>query len=257
MRTSDKFIWISIVAVIFIFWWLETTINAPWWIISLTLSLGVLAWLNTHESSQIERYNLLLIIIVVLGTLYHRQMQVYNLMRVSEGYANGPQMDDPKQPNMSMEDLQNQIADLEDKLSKSNHHHLEGNEAASQVLTQFLSTTSESSRPKPSSGNISEIDLKATLYKDETKIPSGEVPLDKYTPAQAQRATFQLIDTVQQLKDTMENLTPVLKEGKQVMSMFEQMNLGDTMKKLNQMGGSDDKEMKNFMELMGKTQNKE
>jgi len=249
MRTSERFLWISIVCVIFIFWWLFTTVNAPWWIISLTIALGVLAWLQTHESSRVERYYTVLLVIVVISTLYHRSFGVKRTLQ--EGYTNGPNINDPKAPNMKVSDLEAQIANLENQLKNSSHHETKPDEVSSQILKQFLSTPETVSRP--SVGNIEEGDLSATLGKDEKKMPGENVSLDKYTPAQAQRATYQLVDTVQQLKETMTNLGPILKEGKQVMSMFENMNLGDTMKQLEKLGdGDSSQQMEDFMKMMKK-----
>lgn len=257
MRTTERFIWICVVAIIFVFWWLFTTINAPWWILSLTITLGVLAWLQTHESTRMERYNAFLIILIVMSTLYYRSFQIKKSLQ--ENYANGPNMSEPSAPNMKTNELEAQIADLEEKLKNATHHkEVKPNKVASQVLSQFLSTTSESSRPRPSMGNIDESDVMMTLKKDEKTLPTDDTSFDKYTPAQAQRATYQLVNTVQQLKETMENLGPVLKEGKNVMSMFEKMDLGETMDKLEKMGGAEmTKDMGEFMKMMNSVQSKE
>lgn len=257
MRTSERFIWICVVAILFVFWWLFMSIGAPWWILSLTITLGVLAWLQTHESTRLERYNAFLLIIIVLFTLYYRSFQVKK--NLQENYTNGPNMNKPEEPNVKTSDLEAQIADLEEKLKNATHHkEAKPNKVASQVLTQFLSTTSDSARPRPSMGNIDENDILATLKKDEKTLPAEGVSLDKYTPAQAQRATYQLVNTVQQLKETMENLGPVLKEGKNVMSMFEQMDLGNTMEKLEKMTGDEmGKDMGEFMKMMNSVKSKE
>jgi hypothetical protein len=53
-------------------------------------------------------------------------------------------------------------------------------------------------------------------YSDD-KIPS---PVRK-----AQMETFQLIDTIKVLKDTIETFSPVLQEGKKIMSLFENMKI--------------------------------
>jgi len=45
--------------------------------------------------------------------------------------------------------------------------------------------------------------------------------LSDYTPAEAQRATFRLIDTTQQLKDTVEEMTPAIKNGMQLLQMMK------------------------------------
>ena len=47
----------------------------------------------------------------------------------------------------------------------------------------------------------------------------------EFSPDEAQRATFQLIDTVEQLKTTMETMEPVLRQGASVLGMFERMKM--------------------------------
>lgn len=50
-------------------------------------------------------------------------------------------------------------------------------------------------------------------------------PIKQYTPAEAQRETYNLIDTVKQLELTVKNITPTLTEGKRVLEAFEKMDL--------------------------------
>jgi hypothetical protein len=44
-----------------------------------------------------------------------------------------------------------------------------------------------------------------------------------YTPAEAQRATYNLIDTVKQLKETMSEMVPMMKTGTNLMQLYKQM----------------------------------
>jgi hypothetical protein len=73
------------------------------------------------------------------------------------------------------------------------------------------------------------IELKEEDLKETDKL---NISLDKYkddkTPnalKQAQKETYQLIDTVNALKDTITTLGPVLSEGKKIMSMFENIKI--------------------------------
>ena len=75
------------------------------------------------------------------------------------------------------------------------------------------------------------------LSKEDTKPtnnnePNLGLPLPKYsddiTPTpfrKAQEETYQLIDTIKTLKDTIETFAPVLSEGKKIMSLFENMKI--------------------------------
>jgi antitoxin (DNA-binding transcriptional repressor) of toxin-antitoxin stability system len=62
---------------------------------------------------------------------------------------------------------------------------------------------------------------------DDVTMTKHNKPIDKYTPAEAQRETYRLIDTVRQLETTVKNLTPTLTEGKRVLEAFEKMNLDE------------------------------
>lgn len=66
-------------------------------------------------------------------------------------------------------------------------------------------------------------DLQELLDKarDEGDLKVGK-NIKEYTPAEAQKATFRLINTTQQLKDTMEEMTPAIKNGMQLLSMMKQ-----------------------------------
>ena len=61
--------------------------------------------------------------------------------------------------------------------------------------------------------------------KDSEK--NGKLNSDKknLSPAEAQRETFRLIATVKQLDDTIKALGPTLSQGKQIMNMFDKIEL--------------------------------
>ena len=71
------------------------------------------------------------------------------------------------------------------------------------------------------------------LKEDDTKesdllnIDTQKYSNDKVPNAlkEAQKETYALIDTVNTLKSTIETLTPVLKEGKKLMDMFENIRV--------------------------------
>jgi len=58
----------------------------------------------------------------------------------------------------------------------------------------------------------------AKLYKGVNKKPQRDT-------AVAQRDLYQLIDTVKQLQETVDNLGPTLKEGKKIMDAFENIKM--------------------------------
>lgn len=71
------------------------------------------------------------------------------------------------------------------------------------------------------------------LTEDDTKETSPlNINLEKYSDDKtpnalkiAQKETYELINTVNALKDTITTLAPVLQEGKKLMSMFENMKI--------------------------------
>jgi len=62
---------------------------------------------------------------------------------------------------------------------------------------------------------------------DKESEKNGKLNSDKknLSPAEAQRETFRLIDTVKQLDDTIKALGPTLSQGKQIMNMFDKIKL--------------------------------
>lgn len=61
-------------------------------------------------------------------------------------------------------------------------------------------------------------------------IDSREKGADDHTPAEAQRKTHQLIDTMKQLKETMTEMMPVMKQSTQVMDLYKKLGGKDMMK---------------------------
>ena len=62
---------------------------------------------------------------------------------------------------------------------------------------------------------------------DKESEKNGNLNSDKknLSPAEAQRETFHLIDTVKQLDETIKALGPTLTQGKQIMNMFDKIKL--------------------------------
>ena len=64
-----------------------------------------------------------------------------------------------------------------------------------------------------------------SLLKLAKKDADEHIAPERVTPAQAQRQTHQLIDTVKQLKETMESMVPLLTSGKQIMDMYKSLDM--------------------------------
>lgn len=65
------------------------------------------------------------------------------------------------------------------------------------------------------------------LDSDEKPLKKSEefVSLDNMSPMMAQKELFRLVNTSKLLKETMDQLTPALKEGNKIMKSFEQLNM--------------------------------
>lgn len=59
--------------------------------------------------------------------------------------------------------------------------------------------------------------------KEESPYENDNKNTDDYTPAQAQRETHRLIDTVKQLKETMAEMMPLMHTGNRVMELYSKM----------------------------------
>ena len=60
------------------------------------------------------------------------------------------------------------------------------------------------------------------FFKDEGKIKK---PITEMTPYEAQKETYQLVDTIKMLKETVDSLAPTLKQGKEVLATLQGMGL--------------------------------
>ena len=78
----------------------------------------------------------------------------------------------------------------------------------------------ENEHLKQAGGGLDQLKNLIDMAKKES--PYSDNKTD-YTPAQAQRATFHLIDTVSQLKQTMTEMMPLMKAGKTLMGLHKKM----------------------------------
>lgn len=75
--------------------------------------------------------------------------------------------------------------------------------------------------------------LKNLLDQAKKESPYAEYAnknINEYTPAQAQRATHNLIDTVQQLKETMTSMVPLMKAGGNLIKLHKSMGIEEVTK---------------------------
>ena len=69
--------------------------------------------------------------------------------------------------------------------------------------------------------DIKDYDFKNSKVSEKEKKELKNKKIDDYKPHEAQKETFELISTVKQLKDTVQTLAPLLKQGKSILSSLE------------------------------------
>jgi hypothetical protein len=65
----------------------------------------------------------------------------------------------------------------------------------------------------------------ASDSEDEDKELNKDKKIEDYSPADAQKETYRMIDTVKQLKTTVETLAPTIKEGRKILEAFKKLDL--------------------------------
>jgi hypothetical protein len=78
----------------------------------------------------------------------------------------------------------------------------------------------ENEHLKQAGGGLEQLKDLIDMAKKESPYSNNKTD---YTPAQAQRATFHLIDTVKQLKETMTEMMPLMKAGKNLIGLHQKM----------------------------------
>lgn len=81
----------------------------------------------------------------------------------------------------------------------------------------------ENEHLKKAGGGLDQLKDLLDMAKKESPYTKDDKSTNDYTPAQAQRATYHLIDTVKQLKETMAEMMPLMQTGKNLMNLQKQM----------------------------------
>jgi len=73
--------------------------------------------------------------------------------------------------------------------------------------------------------NINDYDFKKSKVSPDEDYNIKDKNINELTPREAQKETFELINTVKQLKDTVNELAPVLKQGKSILSSLSALKI--------------------------------
>ena len=98
--------------------------------------------------------------------------------------------------------------------------------------TDEKQSTDENEHLKKAGGGLDQLKDLIDMAKKESPYSGEPKGTGDYTPAQAQRATFHLIDTVKQLKETMSEMMPLMKAGKNLIGLHKKMGGEDLTKAL-------------------------
>lgn len=133
---------------------------------------------------------------VVIWTLLYVILRNYLNINFSEGFEN----DNKEKKTDIDEDTKKRVSHLKDMIKK-----LEGG----------IALTKDDLTEK---NDIKDYDFRKSKVSSNEDAKTKDKSLDDLTPREAQKETFELINTVKQLKDTVNELAPVLKEGKTILS---------------------------------------
>jgi hypothetical protein len=163
------------------------------------------------------------VIIIVLYVAF-----VYYVMRYNYGFENFENEDDPKKDELkekkessAKEDdgKDDMRAELDALIKKFESQHKSGK---SNIDTSKIEKYTHQLKGK--------IELKDddTTENEPVGIDTSQMMHDEIKPdplKKAQKETYELIDTIGILKETVQSLNPVLSEGKKVMDLFKGLNM--------------------------------
>lgn len=190
--------WICAIVFLLILWIIFESLKlAPKWMVSILLVLLVLSYLQVRDVKYPEPIYITLICIVLLSFIWnHRDDE---LIIIQEDYSDLVGIKTGSEKNKQFENaIKNERIDF-----------------------------SEPKMQTDTTLGIEDVALLGDESEDEEiqkKKRTGK-SAKEFSPDEAQRATFQLIDTVEQLKTTMETMEPVLRQGASVLGMFERMKM--------------------------------
>jgi hypothetical protein len=111
-----------------------------------------------------------------------------------------------------------------DDYSKSNTRERDNTNFTDEELEDILQkdkkgVDNEDSLLKKAGGGLGQLHNLIEKAKKDSPYYDDKKSISNYSPAQAQRATYHLVDTVKQLEDTMQQMMPVIKSGQNLMNL--------------------------------------
>ena len=106
------------------------------------------------------------------------------------------------------------------KSNTNNFNSLDKNLDLDKILDKDKSEIETETRKVESSKTLEELEELLNKAKKEGALKLGK-KVSEYTPAEAQRATYQLINTTEQLQTTIKEMTPAIENGQKLLKMME------------------------------------
>lgn len=117
---------------------------------------------------------------------------------------------------------------FEEEDKSENHHDEETKERVKHlksIINKLESGISIKDEDMIEKNNIKDFDFDTSKVKPDDEISIKNKDVKDYTPSEAQQKTYELINTVKQLDDTIKTLGPTLEIGKQVLDKMKQYKL--------------------------------
>ena len=95
-------------------------------------------------------------------------------------------------------------------------------EDLSAILSKDEKESSEQDKNLEKAGGLDQLKDLLNMAKKDSPY-NDDKDTTTYTPAEAQRATYHLIDTVKQLKETMGDMMPLMKAGTNLVQLYKKM----------------------------------
>lgn len=95
-------------------------------------------------------------------------------------------------------------------------------ESAEKLIDEIEKSTKKEKKKEDKSNGSQITENDTDILTTDEKKHSGDTP---FTPAQAQKETYQIIETVKGLQDTLQALTPQLKQAKDTLNAYKSLEL--------------------------------
>lgn len=156
--------------------------------------------------------------LVVSIVLYFIVQSIMNASFKMEKFKNEKDEEDKKKKNENIDEqpiTQKELGDLDSATQSLEIDDISKATQGLEKLGDMLNGKIELKKEDKEETKPLNIDFRNTKYSEDK-----DTPLSK-----AQKETYELLNTVKGLEDTIKTLSPVLKEGKRIMDLYQSLNM--------------------------------